>query len=113
LSGDIVAISTNTSWTDRGAAGEPGRIYEVQADVRVRPRIFFMGQTGGPPGAGMTLNWTSLPGQIYHVMFKSNLTNADWIDFSGPLTAASTITSWTDLVSTAVPQRYYRVLEAP
>ena len=59
---------------------------------------------------GLALNWTTLPGQIYHVMFKNNLTDTNWMDLSGPLTATSTITSWTDIVSATVPQRFYQIL---
>lgn len=113
LSGDITAVSTNTTWTDVSATGVPQRFYIVQAGITngIETTLLASNLTLGV--VSLTLNWTSLPGQVYHVMFKNDLTEPDWMDLSGPLTAAALVTDWTDIVSATVPQRFYRILGEP
>lgn len=116
LSGEIVAVSTNTIWTDYSANGVPQRFYIVQTDtpdaVQLVPLTPLAPGSVSPTG-GMILRWTSLPGQIYHVLFKNNLTDTNWTDLSGPLAATNTLTSWTDTLITGVPQRFYLILQTP
>jgi len=114
LSGDIIAATTNTSWTDTSAPRLPRRFYLVLAQapaevqmISIVPAVFSA--TDG----NMTLTWTSLPDQVYHVMFKNDLRETNWTDLSGPITATGTISSWTDTLTTGVPRRYYCVQQGP
>jgi len=112
LSGDIIATSTMTAWTDHSGAGVPRRFYAVRGEILAGPQI-----TSLTPGLilgndGMTLNWTSLPGQVYRVLFKDNLADPSWTDLSGPITTGSTMTSWTDMLSPTIPQRFYRIVQS-
>ena len=111
LSGDIIAVSTNTSWTDPSTAGVPQRFYVVKANVTNEIQTTLLVSNLALGVASMTLNWTCLPGQIYHVMFKDDLTTSNWTDLSGPLTATTTTTAWSDIVSATVPQRFYRIFQ--
>ncbi|HEY2329658.1 MAG TPA: glycoside hydrolase family 9 protein [Verrucomicrobiae bacterium] len=113
LSGNIVAISTNTAWTDASAASVPQRFYVVQADTTNGIQTGLLASNLVLGVVSLTVNWTCLPGQIYHVMFKNNLTDPDWTDLSGPLTAGETAECWTDFVNATIPQRFYRILQEP
>jgi hypothetical protein len=64
------------------------------------------------PG-GITIQWTSVPGFTYRVLYKSRLTDTDWTDLSGDIAAASDVTTWTDFLTTGVSQRFYRIYEGP
>ncbi|HWW03065.1 MAG TPA: glycoside hydrolase family 9 protein [Candidatus Acidoferrum sp.] len=112
LSGSIIATSTMTSWTDLSTAGIPRRFYAVQGETLADVRIASIGPDF-TVGGSMSLNWTSLPGQTYHVVFKNTLNDTNWTDLSGPVTATYTLTSWTDSLSTGVPQRFYRIDREP
>ncbi|HEV2437916.1 MAG TPA: glycoside hydrolase family 9 protein [Verrucomicrobiae bacterium] len=115
LSGDILAVSTNSSWTDDSTTGVPQRFYVVQGSAADGVHIFSLVPSAPNPASGlaggMTLSWTSLPGQVYHVLFKNNLTDANGTDLSGPLIATDTITSWMDTLTTGIPQRFYLIEE--
>jgi hypothetical protein len=113
LSGSIIATSTMTSWTDPATAGVPQRFYAVQGETRTGVRVTSLHPNMALNNGGMTLSWTSLPDQVYHVLFKNRLTDTNWTDLSGPINAASTLTSWTDFLTTGVPQRFYRISEGP
>jgi hypothetical protein len=113
LSGDIVAYTTNTAWTDVSAASVPRRFYVVQTGATNEMQATLLVSNLVLGVVSLTINWASLPGQIYHVMFKNNLSDPDWADLSGPLTAAATFTSWTDIANATVPRRFYRIFAEP
>jgi hypothetical protein len=113
LSGDITAVSTNTAWTDTTTGGIPQRFYIVRAETTNALRATLLTSNLAGNISNMTLSWASLPGQVYHVMFKNNLEDAGWTDLSGPLTADTTVASWTDIVPATIPQRFYRILAEP
>lgn len=58
----------------------------------------------------MWLTWNSQPGSSYRVQFKTNLTQGNWIDLSGSLTATDSATSWADPTPMSNSQRFYRVV---
>jgi len=64
---------------------------------------------GNAPGGNIKITWTSTAGKTYRVAYKDNLTDANWTDLSGNITAASNKTSWTDSSAGASKQRYYVV----
>ena len=57
---------------------------------------------------GMSLSWDSVAGKIYHVAYKSALTDP-WTDLSGNIAATGPATSWTDTGADAASQRFYAV----
>ncbi len=64
-------------------------------------------------GTNLDLSWLSHPGQVYRVQYKTNLTDAAWLDVNGDVTATTNTASKTDVVPSTVPQRYYRVQLVP
>ena len=63
-------------------------------------------------GNSMTINWTSTPGKIYRVAYKSSISDATWTDSGGNITATGTTTTWTDGAGNKFLQRYYTVYVA-
>lgn len=57
---------------------------------------------------GINLTWNSVPGRIYRVAAKNQMT-APWVDLSGNITADGPSTSWTDTMASGNPQCFYRV----
>jgi hypothetical protein len=64
---------------------------------------------GNAPGDNIKITWNSTPGKTYRVAYKDSLTDANWTDVSGNVTATSNKTSWTDTSAGASKQRYYVV----
>jgi hypothetical protein len=60
-------------------------------------------------GKNAIISWSSVAGKIYRVAYKANLTDAQWTDLSGNITATGTSTSWTDQDGGRSNQRYYIV----
>jgi hypothetical protein len=60
-------------------------------------------------GKNATISWSSVAGKIYRVAYKANLTDDQWIDLSGYITASGVSTSWTDQDGGRSNQRYYTV----
>lgn len=58
-------------------------------------------------GSEFVLGWNSQAGSVYRVLAASSLPQTAWTDVSGPITATSSTTSWTE--SNPSGQRFYRV----
>ncbi len=57
---------------------------------------------------GVALSWNSQPGEVYHIEATDSLTDENWSDVSGPITADSEISNWTDSSASHVPH-FFRV----
>jgi hypothetical protein len=58
---------------------------------------------------GTVLSWASEPGAVYRVLATPTLTNADWVDVSGPLLATSSTRLWTHIRTASTPGMFYRI----
>ena len=63
-----------------------------------------------PSAGGMIMKWPSSAGQTYYVAAKTNLSDANWINLSGSITATNLSTTWTDNAMAAFRQRFYMVM---
>jgi len=52
--------------------------------------------------------WSAIPGKIYRVQFKSNLSESSWNDLNGDVVASGFTATKTDVIDSNA-QRYYRV----
>ena len=78
-------------------------------------RGFVVLGAGMTNGAGFTLNWASMPGRGYQVLYSDAL-GGSWSALPGATNVAGPlllILSYTDAVPTNVPERFYRVELAP
>jgi hypothetical protein len=60
---------------------------------------------------GVEVTWPTIPGQTYRVQFKWELSDPDWNEFSGPITATDVTTSWTDPDTFFDPHHFYRIVQ--
>jgi len=60
--------------------------------------------------SGNTINfsWASSVGHGYQVQYKTNLTQAGWINLNSPITALGAVTSSSDTIGPD-PRRFYRI----
>jgi hypothetical protein len=59
---------------------------------------------------GLVLSWSSQIGRTYDVLYKANIADPGWFDFHLNLSSPAATLSWTDETSSAVAQRFYRVM---
>jgi hypothetical protein len=90
--------------TASGTFFNPSQGIFAQIDLQ-KPPIHL---TANRSEAGITLNWNSQPGEVYHIQATDSLADQNWIDVSGPLTATSETSAWTDSNALHV-QHFYRV----
>ncbi|MDW7980132.1 MAG: putative Ig domain-containing protein [Verrucomicrobiales bacterium] len=57
----------------------------------------------------VTVTWTSIPGTVYRLQYKTNLTDPAWLAVPGDVTASGTTASKTDNPGTT-HRRFYRVI---
>ena len=60
---------------------------------------------------GVAVSWSSVAGQSYRLMCKSNLIGTNWIDLTGPITATNSVTTFLDATTAADPQRFYQIAQ--
>ena len=60
---------------------------------------------------GMLLRWSTIPGNTYRIEYKNSLSDPEWTDLVGPLTAGDHQLTVLDFDALQTPQRYYRVLQ--
>ena len=63
-------------------------------------------------GANVVLNWTGLPGQMYQLQYKTNLSEAVWLPINTPVNGTGASLSLTNTLEGA-PQRFYRLAILP
>lgn len=56
----------------------------------------------------ITLNWTSLAGQLYQLQYSTNLAAANWINLGSPISATGSVTTTNDSLTDG--RRFYRVV---
>jgi hypothetical protein len=98
-----VALITNPS----GSYFDPSQGVVATVNVSLPPPPILQ---AGISAYGLTLTWTSQPGAIYHVQATGNLPLANWTNLTGTIEATETITSWTDPLTNARSQQFYRIV---
>jgi hypothetical protein len=88
--------------TDQGVPPLSGDM-SFQVTVRPRPQAGVSVVSGG----GIEIRWSAIPGRRYRVLAKSTLTQPQWDDLSGPVTAVADPASFLDPAPGG--QRFYRV----
>ena len=63
--------------------------------------------------SGLQIEWHATAGVRSHVEFKNNLSQADWSELPGDITATSNEASKLDITWNQMRERYYRVRIVP
>jgi hypothetical protein len=71
------------------------------------PVVVSVTRTNG----ALSFAWSAIPGEVYQVQYKSNLSQTDWSSLGGTLSTTSGILSVSDLMTNS--QRFYRVVLLP
>jgi hypothetical protein len=79
-------------------------------NVVVTPNVLVQPELYEPfiSGDVVTLSWSSVAGKTYRVQFKSTLSDAQWLDLDGDVTAGGATAFKTDVK--ALTSRFYRIL---
>jgi YD repeat-containing protein len=64
-------------------------------------------------GGGVTVEWVAVAGKTYRLQFKNALSDANWTNISGDVTATTTIADKMDATASAESHRFYRVMLVP
>lgn len=111
----LPGIGYTGSVADMNGDGAPDLIVGEKNSIRI-----LLNQTGWPQiteltgiTTGMVITWTATAGKVYRVQFKTRLSEPEWTDLGGDVTATSAIATILDQTSTAAAQRFYRVVELP
>ncbi len=62
--------------------------------------------------SGLTIGWNAITGLTYRVQFKVNLTDTNWTDLPGDITASNSVALKLDSASTNTT-RFYRIIALP
>jgi hypothetical protein len=123
--GDFWSITTHSPVRIQDAFGTPGATPDLGVELTVldvigwnlvpapsTPDLVFQSVTLA--GDTIALTWSSVSGQSYQLLYKTNLTDAAWVNLGSPVIATNSITSATDVIGPDL-QRFYRVelLSAP
>ena len=63
--------------------------------------------------AAFHFNFATTPGAVYQAQYKTNLTQSDWMDLGGPVTATDVGFTLTDTNILNCPQKFYRLQLVP
>jgi YD repeat-containing protein len=61
----------------------------------------------------VTVEWEAVASKTYRLQFKNSLSDTNWTDISGDVTAAGAIVEKVDASASAASRRFYRVMLVP
>jgi uncharacterized repeat protein (TIGR03803 family) len=93
--------------TAHGGTNGYGTVFQL--NVIVPPPAFL---TVEGTGATLTMTWSATVGQIYQMLYKTNLIQTTWSNLNNSLTATNPIMTTFDVIGPD-PQRFYRILLVP
>jgi hypothetical protein len=93
-----------------GAAGKSQglAIDNLSFSAAAQATLNAVSLTAQASGASVVLNWPGLPGQMYQVQYKTNLSDSAWLPLNAPVQGTGASLSLTDTLGGA-PQRFYRL----
>lgn len=65
------------------------------------------------PPNGPAVSWPTIPGRLYSILYKTNLTDSVWNTAASSLPASGTSLQWVDGTSPIQGQRFYRIILLP
>ena len=109
----VTATSISTSVTN-SIGSAPQRFYRVQIvemlqlNIPTQPIILSLQVTNG----NAIITWSSVPGNIYGLQYKTNMTDPEWTNVLPTITATAGTITTTNFVGGS-SQRFYRVYRSP
>ncbi len=106
----VVTTDTQSSTLQFGFRNDPSAFALDDISVLAVPSPFF--QSVQAAADGIVLTWSAVPGVSYQVQCTEDLNLAPWTDLGAPITAISDTMTASD-TTTALPQRFYRIVQRP
>jgi uncharacterized repeat protein (TIGR03803 family) len=103
-----VADGSFRGTTAHGGTNGYGTVFRLSLSVPPPPRFLAVDAAG----ATLTLTWSATVGQVYQMLYKTNLDQAVWNNLNIPINANTPIMTTTDAIGPD-PQRFYRILLTP
>ena len=104
---DADANTTNHITVTVTDDGDPPMSAAMNFAVEVRPKPLL--QIMSASSTGVALRWSAIPSVIYHVMYKTNLTEPAWVQVGPNITATNSTATYSDNASGLGQERFYRV----
>jgi hypothetical protein len=106
----IVYATNSTTAIQFGFQNDPS--YFGMDDVTVIPLVAPTIQSVTRTNGNLRIAWSSIPGLVYRVQYKTNLVQANWINLGGGVTASGITTTVSDPIGPD-PRRFYHVVLVP
>jgi hypothetical protein len=106
----VVSATQSSTLLQFGFRNDPG--YFGLDDISVAPGFALAFQSVIKNGGTLAFTWSAQSGRVYQVQYRTNLTQTNWINLGGALTATNSTASASDSISTG-RQRFYRVVQLP
>ncbi len=100
--------SGGTNLNDSAEGIGTGEIFRLIVPGAESPKIINTAQSGGRFHA----TWLALTGRSYQLQFATNLTQTNWSNTGGLITATNSTASASDTIGAAL-QHFYRVVLSP
>ena len=83
----------------------------TNVSLLVQPATPPVFQTVGQSSGTITFTWSTTPGEMYQMLYATNLNQSNWIPVGSAVLATNSTLSASDLMTNT--QRYYRLLLEP
>ncbi len=108
----FVTATSSSSVLQLGFEDDP--VYLGLDDVSLTPVTTTSVKSILPKTSNFQISWNSTAGGIYQAQYKTNLSQADWINLGSAIPASADTLTMTDTnVFQSSPQRFYRLLQIP
>ncbi|HTY88000.1 MAG TPA: choice-of-anchor tandem repeat GloVer-containing protein [Candidatus Acidoferrum sp.] len=94
--------------TQQGGTNGYGTIFRLSIATPPPPNFLKVESAG----ATVVLTWSATVGQLYQMLYKTDLNQATWNNLNGPIAATNTTMITIDSIGPD-PQRFYRILMLP
>ncbi len=106
----LVTAAGSSTLLQFGFTHDPDYFAMDDASVTAVPPAIF--QSANVTGGTINFAWSALAGLTYQLQYKTNLTQINWVNLGGPVTAAGATATTTDALGSN-PQKFYRLLVQP
>jgi hypothetical protein len=106
----FVTAASSSTVLQFGFRNDPNYFGLDDISVTAVPPVIFQSMTKS--NNTVAFSWSALSGLVYQMQYKTNLTQASWVNLGSAITASNSVVTATDSPGTD-PQRFYRLLVLP
>ena len=106
----FVTAASSSTVLQFGFRNDPNYFGLDDISVTAVPPVIFQSMTKS--NNTVAFSWSAMSGLVYQMQYKTNLTQASWVNLGSAITASNSVVTATDSPGTD-PQRFYRLLVLP